>query len=53
MSKDKMYDPYQGFKQISGMWAGIMNIPTKKDVANVATLSIQAEGKIDILEERC
>jgi len=31
--------------------AGIMNIPTKKDVANVANLSIQAEGKIDILEE--
>jgi hypothetical protein len=52
MSKDKMYDPYQGFKQISEMWAGIMNIPTKKDVANVANISIQAEGKIDILEEQ-
>jgi hypothetical protein len=52
MSKDKMYDPYEGFKQISEMWAGIMNIPTKKGVANVANLSIQAGGKIDILEEQ-
>jgi uncharacterized protein YdiU (UPF0061 family) len=94
MTKEKMYDPYEGFKQISEMWekqingllfmaadnneivrlantglgvhsrymellrknqelmAGIMNIPTKKDVANVANLSIQAEGKIDILEEQ-
>ena len=94
MSKDKMFDPYEGFKQISEMWekqingllylaadnnefvrlankglgvhsrymellrknqelmAGIMNIPTKRDVANVANLSIQAEGKIDILEEQ-
>jgi hypothetical protein len=94
MAKEKMYDPYEGFKQISEMWekqingllfmaadnnefvrltqsglgvhsrymellrknqelmAGIMNIPTKKDVANVANLSIQTEGKIDILEEQ-
>jgi hypothetical protein len=94
MEKEKMYDPYEGFKQISEMWekqingllfmaadnnefvrlantglgvhsrymellrknqelmAGIMNIPTKKDVANVANLSIQTEGKIDILEEQ-
>ncbi|MFJ5762587.1 hypothetical protein ACIQAA_26360 [Neobacillus sp. NPDC093182] len=52
MSKGKMYDPYQGFKQINEMWAGIMNIPTKKDIANVANLSIQAERKIDILEEQ-
>ncbi|WP_419888648.1 hypothetical protein ACN6MT_26065 [Neobacillus niacini] len=50
MSKEKMYDPYGGIKQISEMWAGIMNIPTKKDVANVANLSIQAEGRFDILE---
>ena len=34
------------------LMAGFMNIPTKKDVANVANLSIQAEGKIDILEEQ-
>ncbi|MDR7076526.1 hypothetical protein J2Y03_001529 [Neobacillus niacini] len=94
MSKEKMFDPYEGFIQISEMWekqingllylaadnnefvrlankglgvhsrymellrknqelmAGIMNIPTKRDVANVANLSIQAEGKIDILEEQ-
>ncbi|MEH7276125.1 hypothetical protein [Neobacillus vireti] len=32
--------------------AGLMNIPTKKDVANVANLSIQAEGKMDSLEEQ-
>ncbi|MEH7414849.1 polyhydroxyalkanoate biosynthesis repressor PhaR [Neobacillus drentensis] len=32
--------------------AGVMNLPTKKDVAKVAKLSIQAEGKIDILEEQ-
>jgi len=32
--------------------AGVMNLPTKKDVANVAKLSIQAEEKIDILEEQ-
>ncbi|MEW9050228.1 MAG: polyhydroxyalkanoate biosynthesis repressor PhaR [Neobacillus sp.] len=34
------------------LMAGLMNIPTKKDVANVAKLSIQAEAKIDILEEQ-
>lgn len=51
MSK-KLYDPYEGFKQISEMWTGIMNIPTKKDIANVADLSIQTEEKIDILEEQ-
>lgn len=32
--------------------AGVMNIPTKKDVANVAKLSLQTEEKIDILEEQ-
>jgi chromosome segregation ATPase len=32
--------------------AGIMNIPTKSEVANVAKLSIQAEEKLDCLEER-
>ncbi|WP_052427354.1 hypothetical protein [Neobacillus niacini] len=94
MSKEKIFDPYESFKQISEMWekqingllfmaadnnefvrlantglgvhsrymellrknqelmAGIMNIPTKKDVATVANLSIQAEGKIDNLEEQ-
>ncbi|MEH7436516.1 polyhydroxyalkanoate biosynthesis repressor PhaR [Neobacillus drentensis] len=94
MTKDKTYDPFEGFKRISGMWekqlngllymmtdnnefvrlmkvgtesharymellrknqelmAGLMNIPTKKDVANVAKLSVQAEEKMDILEEQ-
>jgi hypothetical protein len=32
--------------------AGVMNLPTKKDVANVAKLSIQAEEKMDNLEEQ-
>ncbi len=94
MTNEKMYDPFEGFKQITEMLekqingllfmatdnnefvrlantglgvhsrymellrknqellAGFMNIPTKNDVANVANLSIQAEGKIDILEEQ-
>jgi tRNA U34 5-carboxymethylaminomethyl modifying GTPase MnmE/TrmE len=94
MSKDKIYDPFQGIRRISGMWenrlngllymmtdnnefvrllkvgtesharsmemlrknqelmAKVMNIPTKKDVANVAKLSLQTEEKIDILEEQ-
>lgn len=93
MTKDRTYDPFEGFKQLSEMWerqlngllymvtdnkefvssakvgldvhsrymellrknqellASSMNIPTKSDVANVANLSIQAEAKIDILEE--
>lgn len=94
MTKDKTYDPFAGFKQISEMWenqlngllymmtdnkgfvrtanigldshsrymelirknqellAGMMNIPTKSDVVNVAKLSVQAEEKIDTLEEQ-
>jgi DNA repair exonuclease SbcCD ATPase subunit len=94
MSKDKTYDPFESFKQISEMWerqvngllymmtdnkefvrtanigldaysrymellrrnqdflSGLMNIPTKKDMANVANLSIQAEEKMDSLEEQ-
>ncbi|HLO11399.1 MAG TPA: polyhydroxyalkanoate biosynthesis repressor PhaR [Pseudoneobacillus sp.] len=32
--------------------AALMNIPTKKDVANAAKLSIQTEEKVDILEEQ-
>ncbi|MGG3467392.1 polyhydroxyalkanoate biosynthesis repressor PhaR [Neobacillus pocheonensis] len=34
------------------LFASIMNIPTKKDVANAAKLSIQTEEKIDLLEEQ-
>ncbi|MEH7304869.1 polyhydroxyalkanoate biosynthesis repressor PhaR [Neobacillus drentensis] len=94
MSKDKSYDPLEGFRRMSEMcekqlngllymmtdnnefvrllkvgtesharymellrknqefMAGVMNIPTKKDVANVAKLSLQTEEKIDILEEQ-
>ncbi|MEH7378631.1 MULTISPECIES: polyhydroxyalkanoate biosynthesis repressor PhaR [Bacillaceae] len=34
------------------LFAALMNIPTKKDVANAAKQSIQTEEKIDILEEQ-
>lgn len=34
------------------LMAGLMNIPTKKDVADVAKISIQSEEKIDKLEEQ-
>jgi DNA repair exonuclease SbcCD ATPase subunit len=94
MTKDKTYDPFEGFKQLSEICekqvngllymltdnkefvrtanmgieahsrymellrknqeilAGFLNIPTKKDVANAAKLAVQAEGKIDTLEEQ-
>lgn len=32
--------------------AGLMNIPTKNDVANVAKLTIQAEEKLDTLQQQ-
>ncbi|PGY11029.1 polyhydroxyalkanoate biosynthesis repressor PhaR [Bacillus sp. AFS031507] len=32
--------------------AGVLNLPTKNDVSNVATLTIQAEEKIEALEEQ-
>lgn len=92
MTKDKTYDPLEGFKQLSEILerqlngllymitdnkaivssakvgieshsrymeilrkdqeliAGYLNVPTKKDVANVAKLSVQTEEKIDTLE---
>jgi DNA repair exonuclease SbcCD ATPase subunit len=34
------------------LMAGFMNIPTKSDLKNVAKLTIQAEEKIDALEEQ-
>ncbi|WP_052352808.1 hypothetical protein [Neobacillus dielmonensis] len=34
------------------LMASFLNIPTKKDVANAAKLSIQTEEKIDLLEEQ-
>ncbi|MGG1679994.1 hypothetical protein ACIFOT_30390 [Neobacillus sp. NRS-1170] len=94
MTSEKNFDPFFGFKQLSGMWdkqvnsllykltdnnefvrtasfslntysfyldrikknqeviAALMNIPTKRDIANAAKLSIQMEEKIDILEEQ-
>jgi chromosome segregation ATPase len=94
MSKDKIYDPFEGFRRISDRWekqlngllymmsdnnefvrllkvgtdshsrymerlkknqermSGLLNMPTKSDVANVAKMSIQTEEKIDILEEQ-
>lgn len=93
MSKEK-YDPYKGFRDLTGLWekqmnsllmawadnsefvkltnrsmathsrymellkknqetmANLMNMPTKSDVQNVAKLTIQAEEKIDALEEQ-
>jgi len=93
MAKEK-YDPYKGFRELTGMWekqmnslllswsdntdyiklsnvglqthtrylemikrnqeimANFMNMPTKTDVKNVAKLTIQAEEKIDALEEQ-
>lgn len=39
-------------KKNQELFASLMNIPTKKDVANAAKLSIQTEEKIDILEEQ-
>jgi uncharacterized membrane protein YgaE (UPF0421/DUF939 family) len=39
-------------KKNQEIFASFMNIPTKKDVANAAKLSIQTEEKIDILEEQ-
>ncbi|WP_251553793.1 hypothetical protein [Neobacillus muris] len=94
MTKEKAFDPFEGYKRMAEIWekqmngflymltdnretvrlmkaglnahsnymeilrknqelmAGFLNIPTKKDVANVAKLSIQAEEKMDLLEEQ-
>nr|WP_263327624.1 hypothetical protein [Neobacillus sp. Marseille-Q6967] len=38
-------------KKNSELMAGLMNISTKIDVANVAKLTLQTEEKIDLLEE--
>ncbi|NRD78641.1 hypothetical protein HPT25_14870 [Bacillus sp. BRMEA1] len=40
------------FKKNQEFMASLMNIPTKKDIARVAKQSIQAEEKMDILEEQ-
>ncbi|ETI69480.1 poly(R)-hydroxyalkanoic acid synthase subunit PhaR [Neobacillus vireti] len=39
------------FKKNHEALAGVLNLPTKSDVINVANLTIQAEEKIEALEE--
>lgn len=39
-------------KRNQELMAGLMNIPTKNDVANVAKLTIQTEEKLDILHQQ-
>jgi len=39
-------------KRNSELMANYMNLPTKKDIANAVKQTIQAEEKIDILEEQ-
>lgn len=39
-------------KKNQELMSGLLNMPTKSDVANVAKMSIQTEEKIDILEEQ-
>ncbi|MEH7075275.1 polyhydroxyalkanoate biosynthesis repressor PhaR [Neobacillus drentensis] len=40
------------FKKNQEALASVLNLPTKNDVANVASLTIQAEEKIEALEEQ-
>jgi SMC interacting uncharacterized protein involved in chromosome segregation len=42
----------EAFKKNQEALAGVLNIPTKNDLANVASLTIQTEEKIDSLEEQ-
>jgi polyhydroxyalkanoic acid synthase PhaR subunit len=42
----------EAFRKNQEALAGILNIPTKNDVANVASLTIQTEEKIESLEEQ-
>jgi DNA repair exonuclease SbcCD ATPase subunit len=42
----------EAFKQNQEALANLLNLPTKNDVSNVATLTIQAEEKIEALEEQ-
>ncbi|MEH7073355.1 polyhydroxyalkanoate biosynthesis repressor PhaR [Neobacillus drentensis] len=42
----------EGLRKNQELFASLMNIPTKKDVANAAKLSIQTEEKMDSLEEQ-
>ncbi|NRD78625.1 polyhydroxyalkanoate biosynthesis repressor PhaR [Bacillus sp. BRMEA1] len=40
------------FKKNHEALAGVLNLPTKSDVTNVANLTIQAEEKVEALEEQ-
>jgi predicted RNase H-like nuclease (RuvC/YqgF family) len=42
----------ESFKKNQEALANILNLPTKNDIANVATLTVQAEEKIEALEEQ-
>jgi hypothetical protein len=42
----------EAFRKNQEALAGVLNIPTKNDLANVATLTIQTEEKIETLEEQ-
>jgi predicted RNase H-like nuclease (RuvC/YqgF family) len=42
----------EAFKKNQEVIAGVFNIPTKNDLANVTSLTIQTEEKIDSLEEQ-
>ena len=42
----------EAFKKNQEALANVLNLPTKNDVSNVANLTIQAEEKIEALEEQ-
>ncbi|MEH7304896.1 polyhydroxyalkanoate biosynthesis repressor PhaR [Neobacillus drentensis] len=42
----------EAFKKNQEALASVLNLPTKNDIANVATLTVQAEEKIEALEEQ-
>ncbi|NYE05460.1 chromosome segregation ATPase [Bacillus niacini] len=42
----------EAFKKNQEAVAGVLNLPTKNDLANVTSLTIQTEEKIDSLEEK-
>lgn len=42
----------EAFKKNQETLASVLNLPTKNDIANVATLTVQAEEKIEALEEQ-
>jgi predicted RNase H-like nuclease (RuvC/YqgF family) len=42
----------ESFKKNQEALANVLNLPTKNDIANVATLTVQAEEKIEALEEQ-